>query len=425
MQLSIREMRRLLGEYHAGREVPRWVKTVMEPEAAGRTPAAPIPGPQPPSPRPAPEASGPEERVKAAASRFMEAGNMTERISAANELASMMDSITDRALLVEAAVYCNHKILSHLLLERVGDDAPALARIHEMSVFGTAAAEAMERLSRMAGRIDEIDILVTVAEKGTSASAKAEAAAKLAGRLDILGPASLKAVAVNSGDELVRSKAVERLAAMAGSIGDPSILKIIAVHSDEPEARRTAICGLSGNFGALKTVATCSRYGNTRLLALGLLRDTEDVMEVALKALDDDVGSEAARYLSNDVMSLVRIYEEAPRKAVRDAAAVCLCAMAGQLFWVKPLKIVVLNGEAEQRMEAVEKLASMVHDLDDRHALIYVAMWGREAGRRLHALNTLSGDKDALGLIAQMSEHEDSKKLASRMLSRRTDPGFS
>ncbi len=397
MLLSIRRMRELLKDYHQGREVPPWVKGVMDPQ-------------------PIQEADEQPGRLDAAISRFKDAANSAEKISAANELAGMLESVADHSLVTEIAVYCNHKYLSRFVLERIGDDPDALHRVFSESIFDPASEEAMARLCRMAGSIRSTKILCSIARDGPTARDKARGAGQLALRMDELEAGPLKLVAIHAGDDLSRMKAVERLSSMAGELTDPAALKIIAVNSDSPEARLTALSRLSGNYAALKTVALCSMFGGTRLQALGLLRDDSDVFDVAMEATDDDVGKEAARYLARDAVSLTRLYEGAPLKAVRDTAAVCLCAMRGELFSVKQLKIVVLNGGEREKRDAVDALSSMVREIDDPHALLYVALWGAGWQERKHALDMLSGDRGALELIVQMGEHDDSKKVAAGWL---------
>ncbi len=345
-----------------------------------------------------------------------------ERIAAAIGLAGMVESIDDRDLLVDIAISCNHKYLSYHVVEKLGEDAGALHRIVTDAIIDETVEHAFGKLRRMIPRIGDADILTFIAEKSDVVREKNEAAGKLAGMLDSLGLQGLKAVAVSAPEEKDRRSAIGRLSGMAGSIGDVAALKIIAVYSDEAGAREEAVKRLSRVPNALKTVATCSLHKETKLMALDLLRTKEDRMEMALNNIDDDIGVAAVQKFGGSESDLLTIYETAQRKPARDAAAGFLCEMAGSLVSVNGLKAVVLNGDPKQRRIAVDLLSAMAEELDDRHALMYVGIWGSAWAQRRHALNALRNDAEALTVIAETTDFEDSKRMARRMLDEHSDP---
>ncbi len=348
--------------------------------------------------------------------KLRESPSSAERIAAAIALAGMVESIDDRDLLVDVAISCNHKYLSYHVVEKIGEDAGALHRIVTDSILDETVAHAFGKLCRMIPRIDDADILTLIAERSEVVREKAEAAAKLALEIPCLGLHALKAVAVSAPEATDRRKAVERLSAMAGTVGDVAALKIIAVYSEDSLAREEAVDRLENVPQALKTVATCALHKETKLRALGLLRDKDDLMEMALNNIDDEIGQAAVMGFGESEADLVRIYETAQRKPARDAAAACICAMAGSLGTVAGLKIAVLNGDQKERRIAIELLSAMASGLHDKHALMYVGIWGTTWTQRRHALSALRGDAEALGLVAETTEFEDSKKLAGRLL---------
>lgn len=348
--------------------------------------------------------------------KLRESANSAERTAAAIGLAGMVESIDDRELLVDIAISCNHKYLSYHVVEKLGEDAEALYRIARGTILDEAAAHAFGKLCRILPRLEDAGILAFIAENSEIAREKGEAAGKLALSMDTLGMHGLKAVAVNAPEETQRRRAVEKLSGMVGSIGDVAALKIVAVYSDDGSAREEAVRRLGKVPQALKVVATCSLHRDTKLMALNLLQSKEDRMEMALNTIDDEIGTAAVQLFEQSEGDLVAIYESAQRKAARDAAAACICAMAGSLDTVPGLKIAVLNGDQKERRIAIELLSAMVTGLQDKHALMYVGIWGTAWKQRRHALTALRGDGEALSLIAETTEFEDSKRLAGRLL---------
>lgn len=143
------------------------------------------------------------------------------------------------------------------------------------------------------------------------------------------------------------------------------------------------------------------------------MREAADVVGKRLKNL----GWPMSASPDTDIKALAFLVKNATDPEVAREA---LGFLAGRIEEVEDpahLKLILLNSNDEKaRRMAVEKLSQSVGRHDDTVTLIHIALWAREDRPRFEAVNKLRGKKDALTVVSNHSEYENTRACARNWL---------
>ena len=162
-----------------------------------------------------------------------------------------------------------------------------------------------------------------------------------------------------------------------------------------------------------KPAKTYSHEGSTIIELRRIISESRDKDEIRSAA--DAMGKMVGRLPElRDIVAVARF------GSGREAMGAALKRIAARMDEVKDpavLKLVLLNSSDDTaRREAVERLSKVVHLINDSVSLIHIAQWAADKKARFTAVQRLSKEKDALKVISNHSEYEDTKEYAKSVL---------
>jgi hypothetical protein len=351
---------------------------------------------------------------------LLSGADFDRRTGAADTLALRMAGIRDHQVIREICARTTSEHSVHEALERLRDDRESIIYVFNNATSGSARNEAIARLCKDAGKLEEPDLIKRMIVQSTYMSHKNVLADRLALMMERLDDTHcLRVIFAYGTREDDKREVVRKLAAMVDSIdADFMALKMVAVYSHDEAARTRALGKLAGKPQSIVVVANISNFEDTRLEAVGMLSGVpECLVQVAVNASFEDSMFAAVGALGDDLQSLKEVAKRSRSLDVRSAAIKEVTELMSRVHDATSLRFIIMDADDENtQAAAADKLAGMVDGLTNRYDLIYVAMLSTKRKARVRAVDMLAADHDALNVVASHSKHDDSRKKASELL---------
>ncbi len=337
------------------------------------------------------------------------------------KLASMIDTLTDKRSFKLLACYADDKDVRAIALEKIGDDEEALRSVAVSSRYLDTKSGAIDRLGDNAHAlwiVASASTLPGVQQDETALKLVAEKFAAMVNQLS--GEEPLLLVAMHSEDRDARKKAVEKLT-------DQKNMVLVAKEADVSDARKAALERIEDD-NDLKAVALEGRYKDTREEAVESIENTRILRDIIFYADDADIAIAAVEMLSdeNEILINIACHSEHEFKHLSPEAAVAAVGLLSDS--VAAMEIIAIESRNKAAKMAalgyvtdVEVLTEIAVALERRtfynEALVEVV---RKLADSLDGFDS-KGHASALKAIAMNAESLDTCFAAIRKLD---EPGI-